>query len=328
MRKVLKIALGAILVLAAGGYAFMHSKKPASAPPADITIEPSESRVARGKYLYETLSDCDGCHSMRDFSRFGGPVVAGHKAEGTMFPKEFGLPGDIAAPNITPDRETGIGSWSDGEIVRAIREGIGRDGRALFPIMPYPAYRSMSDEDVYSLVAYLRTLPPVKNRLPQTRIDFPVWFFIKSVPRPAAAPVPQPDPANRPMYGEYLVEAGGCADCHTPDANGRPDPKMRFAGGRAFTLPGLIVVSANISPDPETGIGRWTERQFLEKFAEYKLYAANGSPKVGPEGFTLMPWLKLSQLPAEDLGAIFTYLKAQPPVKNAVETHPGYPGQK
>ncbi|MSV30001.1 MAG: cytochrome c [Bryobacterales bacterium] len=328
MRKFLTIAAGAITVLAAGGYAFMSLKKPASAPPAAITIESSEARVAQGRYIFEILSDCGGCHSMRDFSRFGGPVVAGHKAEGTIFPREFGLPGDVSAPNITPDRETGIGAWSDGEIVRAIREGIGRDGHALFPMMPYSAYRSMSDEDVYSLVAYLRTLPPVKNRLPKTRIDFPVWFFIKSVPQPVAAPVPPPDRANRLKYGEYLVVNSGCAECHTQAKNETPDPTMKFAGGREFKLPGLIVVSANITPEPETGIGRWTEQQFLEKFAEYKTYATNGSPKVGPEGFTLMPWLNFSQLPAEDLGAIYTYLKVQPPVRNAVETHPGYPSKR
>ncbi len=306
----------------------MTLKRPASKPPAALKIVPSETRVARGRYIFEILSDCDGCHSMRDYSRFGGPVVAGHRAEGTIFKKEFGLPGDISAPNITPDPETGIGGWSDGEIVRAIREGIGRDGRALFPIMPYSSYRSMSDEDVYSLVAYLRTLPPVKNRLPKTRIDFPVWFFIKSAPQPVAAPVPPPDRAHRLRYGEYLVEIGGCAECHTPAKGGEPEQNMKFGGGREFKLPGLIVVSANISPDPETGIGRWTEQQFLEKFAEYKSYVANGSPKVGPEGFTMMPWLNLSQLPAEDLGAIFTYLKVQPPVRNAVETHPGYPSQR
>ena len=328
MRKLFASAAGAVLVLAGGGFGYMTMKRPASAPPAALSIEPSAARLERGKYLYENLTDCDGCHSPRDFSRFGGPVIEGRKGEGITFPKELGLPGEVSPPNITPDRETGLGAWSDGEIVRAIREGIGRDGRALFPMMPYSFYRAMSDDDVYSLVAYLRSLAPARHAVPKTRIDFPVWFFMKDAPQPVSAPVPPPDRLNRLKYGEYLATLAGCAECHTQEKNGQMIPGMTFAGGREFRFPGLIVVSANITPDHETGIGRWTEQQFLEKFAEYKVYDANNSPKVGPEGFTLMPWLNFSGLPAEDLGAIFTYLKAQAPVKNAVETHPGYPSKK
>jgi hypothetical protein len=88
------------------------------------------------------------------------------------------------------------------------------------------------------------------------------------------------------------------------------------------------VVSGNSTPDPDTGIGKWTEQQFLDKVYQYKEYVVKGSPQVGPEGFTLMPWLGLSQLSAEDLGAIYTYLMSQPAVHNAVETHPGQPTPK
>ena len=90
-------------------------------------------------------------------------------------------------------------------------------------------------------------------------------------------------------------------------------------------MPNGTVISANITPDPETGIGRWSEQQFLDKFYQYKEYAGKGSPTVGPEGFTLMPWLGMSQWPPEDLGAVYAYLKTQPAVRNAVETHPGQP---
>jgi hypothetical protein len=238
-----------------------------------------------------------------------------------MMPPEAGLPGRVAARNILPDKETGIGNWTDGEKIRAIREGISRDGHALFPMMPYESFRHMSDEDVYSLVAYLNSLPPVKNALPATEIGFPVSLLIKSAPQPAGS-VPEPDRADKLKYGEYLVTMAGCTICHTPAEKGQPKKGMRLAGGQAFRFPGALVVSANITPDPETGIGRWSEQDFLDKFYQYRDYVESGSPTVGPESFTLMPWLAFSQRPQEELSAIYAYLKSQPALHHAVETHP------
>ena len=103
------------------------------------------------------------------------------------------------------------------------------------------------------------------------------------------------------------------------------DSRQRLAGGREFRLPVAVVVSGNITPDADTGIGKWSEQQFLDKSYQYKEYAEKGSPQVGPEGYTLMPWLGLSQLPPEELGAIYAYLMSQPAVRHAVETHPGQP---
>jgi len=100
---------------------------------------------------------------------------------------------------------------------------------------------------------------------------------------------------------------------------------MRLAGGREFRLPVAVVVSGNITPDADTGIGKWSEQQFLDKFYQYKEYVEKGSPQVGPEGYTWMPWLALSQLPPAELGAIYAYLMSQPAVRHAVETHPGQP---
>ncbi len=261
--------------------------------------------------------------SPRDFSRFNGPEVEGKKASGIVFPDEFGLPGKVTAPNLTPDAETGLGKWTDGEKIRAIREGVDRDGRTLFPMMPYTFYRHMSDEDVESLVAYLNQLPPVRSALPATKIDFPVNLFVKGAPRPAGSVAP-PDRANRVQYGEYLVRLGGCMDCHTPLERGRPVKDRLLAGGREFRLAGGLAVSANITPD-DSGIGPWSERQFIDKFAEYRDYVKNGPPPARPLSFTLMPWLNLCQLPDDDLGAIFTFLKTQKPVRNHVETRPGAP---
>jgi len=154
-----------------------------------------------------------------------------------------------------------------------------------------------------------------------TSLKFPVAMMIKGVPAPTAS-VPPPDPAQR---GEYLVMIGSCTDCHTPMQRGQPVEGKSFAGGRVFRMPYGTVVTANITPDMETGIGKWTEQHFLEKFAEYREYVRSGPPKCGPDAFTLMPWLELSQLPDDDLKAIYAWLRKLPPVRNLVETHPGYP---
>src|SRR5262249_38728318 len=160
---------------------------------------------ARGRYLFENLCDSDGCHSQRDFTRFGAPVIVPGRGQGFEFPTELGLPGRVNASNITPDRETGIGNWTDGEKIRAIREGVDREGRTLFPMMPYPSYRYMSDEDVESLVVYLNALPPVRHAVPPTQVKFPVNLFIKGVPQPAGSVRP-PNRSDRMKYGEYLVQ--------------------------------------------------------------------------------------------------------------------------
>src|SRR3954467_12524654 len=194
MKKTLKIVglvLGSALCVAVAGASYFVFREPTTAPPLDIKVEMTPERIARGKYIF-TLSDCNGCHSGRDFSRFDGPVIESQRGQGVEFPKEMGLPGRIASRNITMDVETGIGGWTDGEKIRAIREGISRDGSMLFPMMPYARFRNMSDEDVQSLVAYLNTLPPVKHKVEPSQVAFPVSMLVKSVPQPAGS-VPPPN---------------------------------------------------------------------------------------------------------------------------------------
>lgn len=125
-----------------------------------------------------------------------------------------GFPGKVYAPNITPDAETGAGNWSDDQLARAIREGISHDGRALFPFMPYPDFRVLSDEDLASIIVYLRSLPPVRKQRPTTDLIFPVKCLIRSVPQPLDAAVPEPDVSTPEKRGKYLVTIAGCADCH------------------------------------------------------------------------------------------------------------------
>src|SRR5262245_53250810 len=167
VKKLLLTVLILLVVFLGGGFAYLSMRQPHQKPAPNIKVPMTPGRIARGEYLFQHLSDCDGCHSQRDFTKVGGPVVPSGRARGNVLPSLIlGLPGTVVAPNLTPDPETGLGLWTDGEKIRAIREGVDKDGRALFPMMPYSAYRNLNDEDVESLVAYLNSLPPIRNPLP------------------------------------------------------------------------------------------------------------------------------------------------------------------
>jgi len=320
--KVFLCVLGTIVVLAGGGLAFLILKKPAMAAPSTVKVEITAARLERGKYIFETLASCEDCHSQRDVSRFSGPVQPGAKGQGLVWPPELGLPGKVVSPNITPDVETGIGSWTDGEIIRAFREGVARDGRALFPFMPYQNFRSMSDEDAYSVVAYMRRLQPVKSRMNVTELDFPVKYLTKFAPQPLAGVVQAPDKSKRLEYGKYVATLGGCVICHTKMEKGKPIEGMEYAGGEEFTVGPWFVRSANITPDPETGIGKWSEEKFVAKFKGYANLTFESAPKTVQANFAIMPWMAFSQLSEDDLRAMYTYFKSVKEVRNSVEVHP------
>jgi mono/diheme cytochrome c family protein len=315
-----------LLIVVAGGAAWLLLRKPAQTAASDIKVPMTPERIARGRYIFQNLADCAGCHSQRDFSRVAGPEVLSGRGRGNVLSDMMhSLPGTVVAPNITPDPETGIGKWTDGEKIRAIREGVDRDGRALFPMMPYTEYRNMSDEDAQAVVAFLDSLPPVRNPLPATRLNFPVNVFVKFAPQPAGT-VPSPNRGDTMKYGEYLVTVGGCSDCHTPQQKGQPVAGLEFAGGQPFETTLGTVVTANITPDVDTGIGKWSEEFFLQKFGEYRDYAEQGPPpSPGPQAFTVMPWLGMSHLEAGDLKAIYAYLRTLKPVRHYVERHPDAP---
>ena len=167
-RRFLTVVLLGIPGLVGLVFLYLFLRQPSSAPPSTIKVAMTPENIERGQYLYHHVLDCDGCHSDRDFSRLGGPVVDGGRGKGGPLALE-GLPGEVNVPNITADRETGIGAWTDGEKIRAIREGISKDGHMLFPLMPYAGYRYMTDADVQALVAYLNTLPAVRNAVPEAK---------------------------------------------------------------------------------------------------------------------------------------------------------------
>ncbi|MCW5964435.1 MAG: cytochrome c [Bryobacterales bacterium] len=321
-KRVLLLAMCALILAVGGGVAYLFARKPAMAPPRDVKVALTPERVERGRYLFSNLYECTGCHSERDFSKFAAPVKPDGLGKGFVFPDQMRLPGRIVSANLTPDPETGLGKWTDGEIIRAIREGVDRDGKALFAFMPYTAYRSMSDDDVEAIVAYLRTIPAIHNPLPSTQLALPVELLNRGEPKPVAGPVTAPPRSDALAYGRYLVTTVDCAGCHTMKKNGTNVEGMDLAGGFELSLPEGTVFSANITPDMETGIGSWTEDGFVARFRQYRDFAQNGAPSISRESFTLMPWLAYAELEEEDLRAMYRYLRTVKPVRHKVNTHP------
>ena len=326
---------GALALAVGGAAAWLYGARPIVRAPSTETVERTPERLARGTYLVEHLMPCIGCHSEHDRTLFDMPVVNGTASGGFRFTRTLGIPGEIQPPNITPDVETGIGSWTDGEIVRAVREGIGKRDQALFPMMPYGDFRAMSDEDVRSVIVYLRSLPPVKKHVERSVVDFPVSAFVRMAPAPVTGPVATPDDARDHLgYGAYLVRMAGCKSCHTAiDGHGQSVAGREFAGGREFALTwedgklGPRVVTANITPDPETGyFGHATKAEWI---ARVRAFASMKERPRTPLGMnTLMPWVAFSGLTDQDLAAIYDYMKTVPPVNARVNSFPDAAGAK
>ena len=320
MFKKIAIALFAVVILAiAGLVAFVFLARPAMRPAQALSANPTAERLARGEYLGR---GCLDCHSKRDFKRYAGPVVPPLGAHADCFDKGVGVPGVVCPPNITPDPETGIGAWTDGEIIRAMREGVSKDGRPLFPLMPYGDFKSMSDEDALAIVAYLRTLPAVSYKAPAPKLDFPMPLIVRLIPQPLDGPVNGPPKSDAQAYGKYLTTTMGCLFCHTTaDAQMIPIPGREWAGDNEFRGPWGVVRSANISPDA-TGLGDRTKENFIGLFRAFG--AIEGEVPKGAQN-TVMPWAVYNHLTDEDLGIIYDYLKAQKPVANTVDKFPKTP---
>ena len=282
---------------------------PKARPLTSRKFEATPHRLERGHYLAVGLAGCAECHSQHDWATHGAPIVPGTEGGGQWINMPD-LPGRVVAPNLTPDQETGTGSWTDDQLARAIREGIGHDGRTLFPMMPYQPFHKMSDEDLASIIVYLRSLPPVHSQLPKTEIIFPVKYLIRSVPEPLTAPVASPDAADRVKYGEYLVTLGGCAECHTPQDRGQPVAGLEYAGGWLMKGPWGEVATANITPDP-SGISYYDEALFVQVIRTGYVKARKLN--------SIMPFGAFKNLTDDDLKAIFAYLRTVKPVKHRVD---------
>jgi mono/diheme cytochrome c family protein len=283
---------------------------PKARPLTTRTFERTPQRLERGHYIATALSGCVYCHSPHDWNAPGTPYVPDREGTGGVLPYAD-LPGRVVAPNLTSDPETGAGLWTDDQLARAIREGIGHDGRALFPMMPYIHYRKMPDEDLASVVVYFRSLSPLRNPLPKTEIIFPVNYLIRSVPEPIVSPIPDLSATSDPVKrGEQLVNLAGCTDCHTPQDKGQELPGMAFAGGFPFPGPWGDVTSANITPDA-SGISYYDEALFLQVMHTGLAKARQLNP--------IMPVKVYKHLTDEDLKAMFAYLRTLKPVQHRVD---------
>jgi hypothetical protein len=314
--KYVLYACAFVLVIVAGLLSYVKIALPNVGDAENLTIEYTPARIERGKYLANSVAVCMDCHSTRDWSKFSGPLTEGTLGKGgERFDQKMGLPGVYHSKNITP---FGISRYTDGELFRVIATGVTKEGRAMFPLMPYLYYGRMDKEDIYAIIAYVRSLAPIENAVAESVSDFPMNFIINTIP---AKPQHQTRPASSDVLasGAYLINAAGCAECHTKADKGQIIKELCFSGGREFAFPnGSTVRSTNITPD-KTGIGSWTEEQFVQRF---KAYSDSGyvAPVVPNGEFnSIMPWTMYSKMNKEDLAAIFQYLKTVKPIENTVE---------
>jgi mono/diheme cytochrome c family protein len=259
-----------------------------------------EELVARGDYLVNGIVACGNCHTPRNAD---ATTNADMRLAGGFLIEEPGI--KAYAPNITQDHETGIGSWSDEEIMRAIREGIRRDGTIIGPPMPIPSYREMSDSDIRAIVAYLRTTVPVRNSVSRSEYTIPLpesWG-------PPLDSVPDVSRDDSLAYGAYLGNAlGHCMECHTPMVEGVFDFSRTGAGGMVFHKPlglDLAAMAANITPHPEEGIGGWTDD-------EIKKAITQGISRDGRKLAPIMAFPYYQNMSDEDLDALIVYLRSLP----------------
>lgn len=268
--------------------------------------EPPPS-IERGRYLVQGIGHCFQCHSELDRSKPGFPPVEGREGAGRIRRQTATM--RQIAPNLTPDDETGIGRWTDDQLVRAIREGIGHDGRRLTSSMPWPYLSVLTDTDVRSIVLFLRSIKPIRNELPPSILPDLELDRARTV---AFTPPVQPARAsdlNTPVKrGEYLVRVGKCADCHTPTLKDGTKPRaLLFSGG-----PFETAAVSNITPDP-SGIPYYDAALFIQTMRTGKVGGVR-------ELYGAMPWWWFRNMTDDDLRAIFEYLRTLQPVKHRVSS--------
>jgi hypothetical protein len=316
MVKIISIVLAVIVVGVGALLTYVKAALPDVGKAEEIKIEYTSQRIERGRYLASSVCVCMDCHSKRDWERFSGPLVEGTLGQGgERFDQSVGLPGVFLSRNITPE---GISRYTDGELLRVITTGVNKEGNAMFPLMPYSHYGKMDREDIYSIIAYVRSITPLKNEVLASQPDFPMNFIINTIPQKADLQS-KPDTSDILAYGAYMVNATGCIECHTQVEKGMIIPEIAYSGGREFLFhDGSIVRSSNITPDEETGIGKWTKEAFIQRFkmfedSSYVLPSVNAG-----EYNTYMPWTMYAGMSRQDLGAIYAYLKTVKSLNNKV----------
>lgn len=315
--KVMAIIVALVAIIGFSGAMYINLALPNVGPAPVIKIDTTLERIARGKYLANHVAACMDCHSERNWEEFSGPMKAESLgAGGELFDEKMGFPGKIYASNITPHA---LKDWTDGEILKAITTGESKDGRALFPVMAYSRFGKMDKDDLYSIIAYIRSLTPINKQVPETELNFPVNLINKTLPSQATfQKIPMESDSIR--YGGYLVNAAGCVDCHSKTDKGKIIAGSEFGGGMEFKFPNGTLRSPNITMHETNGLGNWTKEFFINRF---KLYADSNykAQKVGMfVENTPMPWTMYSGMKEKDLAAIYSYLKSLKPNSNQVIT--------
>ena len=313
VRKILLVlaSMIAVVVAVAAGFVALRQNLTFDPPYPEVAASSDSSVVARGRYIVRDVAPCAACH--------GDPAQRAAYTEGADVPLSGGYvfdipPGQFYARNLTPDRETGLGNVSDRAIARALRHGVGHDGRALLPFMEM---QGLSDEDLAAVVSYLRIQPPVRHPVPAHRFTL-IGKVVKATalanPVGPAEPPPTLSPRGATVEnGRYLAESVAlCWACHT-QRNQMTGALVgpRFGGATGFLEPddpGHSWSPPNITRDPETGrLGRMSEDVFVARFRAGRLIP--GSP---------MPWQAFARMDEADLRAIYRYLMSVPPAKNDV----------
>jgi mono/diheme cytochrome c family protein len=255
----------------------------------------AQTPLERGRYLVETVAACGNCHTpMGPTGPLPGKALAGNQVV------EDNPAFRAVASNITPDVATGIGGWTDAQIIRALREGIRPDGRVLGPLMPFELYRRISDADAAAIVAYLRTVPAVSNASEPSvwRIPLPPAYG------PPLTTVTAPPTTDKVAYGAYIAgPLAHCTECHTPMlAGGHRDWSRTGAGGQEFKGPWGTVVAANLTP---TGLGNWSDGQIEQAI---RMGVAKDGRKLSPP----MGYAYYQRMSAGDMAAVIAYLRSLP----------------
>ncbi len=274
--------------------------------PVAGAVTADEDLIKRGEYNLRAAG-CISCHTKKED---GAPFLAGGRAIESPF-------GTFYGPNITPDKETGIGNWSVDDLVRALTEGRGPDGRHYYPALPYTSYTRMKREDIEAIWAYLQSIEPVRlENKPHELVWFarfrPALRFWNVLHLRPGEFVPRESESDEWNRGAYLVNAmAHCAECHSPRTRtGGLDPRLLFAGQR---LPDGSVIP-NITPDRETGIGRWTQRHIV-RYLDTGMdpdgdFAGGSMADVIEHGTT--------HLSNQDLRAMAVYLMSLEPIRHDV----------
>jgi mono/diheme cytochrome c family protein len=299
MHKIKLLGFGLPAIVIVGLLAVLATPAGAKAPAQ------FDDPVQQGKYL-TTIAGCIDCHTPRD-ENF--QPLKNLEFSGGM-PFELGPLGTVFSKNLTSDKETGLGDWTDEEIKTAFQTGVSKDGLHLFPIMPYRFFNGLSDADADAIVAFLRTLPPISNKVPRKQI-----LPVEAVPQlPRKTGVVAPAPSDTAARGKYLMTSLiACTDCHTPvdPASGQPITDKYLAGGQPFEGPWGIVYGGNITPDKETGLGNWSDADIARVLHQ--------GIRPNRRVVILMPWEVFQALTDEDTKAIIYYLRNDvPAVHNEV----------